>query len=430
MKKQLLLGFITSFTVFVCGCSSQNATAVSDANKLSTESETELMDAASEFAEPVTEFTGSETEITEVPAEPNSFGITIQEQQDSSSFSSEDNSQSLLDVSVSYPKITIANQESATEKINSAINAELNTFWTYQEENASYAKEEYNMSLDDSEYSFEPYTASLSYEMKRCDDKIISLVFTQDEYTGGAHGNHWSYGLTFDTASGEKLTLNTLSDNDSDFYHMLLDDLTRQVSLPAYKDYIFEDFSSDIESVLLQDSAAWYLDRSGMSFISNPYVLGPYAAGTFEFNIPYEQLSGLKKNYAYDGAYVRKLFPGISAQYDINGDQKPDDICYAINFTENMSDFALSLTVNGTDFSKVLKKLDFSYPSTKVYYLLDTDPQDDFVEIAISNEDYENMALTCTYLFRYERNQTLTYLGNMEGLYEEGQEISFPVPKS
>lgn len=112
---------------------------------------------------------------------------------------------------------------------------------------------------------------------------------------------------------------------------MLVKNLNDQAVLPAYENFVFSDFASDIESSLLKDSASWYFDRSGLSFISNPYVLGSYAAGTFEFNIPYDQLTGLKSAYAYKGPYICKLFPGISVSHDVNGNGSADEICYSLN---------------------------------------------------------------------------------------------------
>lgn len=355
----------------------------------------------------------------------NSYGIAVSDRSDSSDFYSEtDDSVCVLEASASYPYITIAGNSDVSDKINSAISAELDTFWTFEKENVTYADEDYKMSLNDAEYTFTPYSADFSYTLKRCDDRIISVVFNQYDYSGGAHGNSWSYGITFDAVSGNRLHLEGLSSDSSAFYQMLLSNLSTQASLPAYRNFVFEDFYADIENSLLKDSAAWYLDSSGLTFISNPYVLGSYAAGTFEFNIPYSDLDGLNKDYAYEGKYIRKLFPGISATCDLNGDQTPEELCYALS-QDQASQTQFSLIINDTDYTDALSDLHLTDPWTGAYYLMDIDPEDSYVEIGISNYNYENSSGTCTHFFRYSTDRRLIYLGKIPGIYQEGQQIRY-----
>lgn len=417
MKKRYLTG-ILALSIFLLGCSSNNfSSADTDAESIQTnDSET--------IAADIDETENDQTLSDAISATP--YGITITNLTESSSFkANEDSSVCVLEAAASYPEITIEGNPSAAEKINSAIASELDTFWNFEQENAGYAEEEYLMSVDDPDYSFAPYTADFSYETKRCDDKLLSIVFKQYDYSGGAHGNTWSYGITFDTVTGERLYLETISDDYTVFYQMLANNLNHQVTLPAYKDFVFSDFTSDVEDSLLKDSASWYFDRSGMSFISNPYVLGSYAAGTFEFNIPYKELEGLKDTYTYDGAYICKLFPGISILHDINGDGTDDEICYSLEVDEDFSNPDIVLTINGRDFSKNLEELHLTYPWTGAYYLMDVDSEDTYIEIAISNENYDNQKETCTHFFRYDTTGQLVYQGNIPGIFNEDMQVRY-----
>ncbi len=417
MKKQYFASFL-AFSIFLSGCGAQGSSSLTDASAQMAEdtSETLLTDTEAAVNDP----TASDTTVA------TPYGISITDFSESSSFTAaEDASACVLEASASYPEITIDKNSGASDKINSAISAELDTFWNFEKENVRYAEEEYRMTLDDPDYTFEPYTADFSYEIKRCDDKVLSIVFCQYDYTGGAHGNSWSYGLSFDTATGERLHLEALSDDNTAFHQMLLNELNTQAALPAYENFVFDDFTADIEDSLLKDSASWYFDRSGLSFISNPYVLGSYAAGTFEFNIPYERLKGLKETYTYEGAYICKLFPGISAQHDINGDKTTDEVCYSLIVDEDFSDPNIMLTINGNDFPKELEDLHLTYPWTGAYYLMDVDSEDDFIEIAISNENYENQKGTCTHFFRYDASDRLVYQGNIPGVFNEDMQVRY-----
>lgn len=390
-------------------------------------------DPASINASAAEKITPEETEEPETTAEletkdqprtiVNQHNISVTDLSSNGTYYANDGKTPVLEVDVAYPTISIPDREDVSEKINSAIKSEVETFWNFENQNASYAREDYEMAADDTNYSFEPYTGSFSYTVKRCDTQIISIVFSQYDYTGGAHGNPWQYGVTFDAATGNRLQLEGLSDDYTAFYDVLLTDLNHQAMLPAYQDYIFSDFATDVETALLKDSAAWYLDSSGITFISNPYVLGSYAAGTFEFNIPYSDLKGLKDAYSYRENYIRKLFPGISASYDINNDGAEEEVCYSVTKDEE-NDHILSLTVNDQDFSQELKKLHIAYPFTGAYYLVDIDPEDGYVEIAITDDNFDGNK-EFTHFFRYTKEKTISYLGNIPKIYHEGEIICY-----
>lgn len=416
MKKQYWAALL-ALSIFIYGCGSQKSSITADKDEtLLDTSETTINDT---FAPVKTENTSATVNVS---------GITITEFTESSSFpANEDDSVCLLTATATYPKITIADNADISDKINAAISTELDTFWDFEKENVSYAREEYLMSSEsaDSDNSFEPYTASFSYELKRCDKKIISIVFRQYDYSHGAHEDVWNYGVTFDASTGERLHLDALSNDNTTFHKMLLDNLNAQAALPAYEHYIFDDFATDLDASLLKDSASWYFDRSGLTFISNPYVLGPYAAGTFEFNIPYDKLSGLNDKYSYTGTYIRKIFPGISVKYDVNGNGTTDEICYSVTTDEDFSNAETMLTINGKDYSSQLKDLHLTYPWTGAYYLIDVDPEDGYVELAISNENFDNPKGTCTHFFRYNASNQLIYQGNVPGIYNENMQVRY-----
>lgn len=421
MKKQfltILLTFSLCSFAFLSGCTAQTPSGASDETTYTTE-ETD---------------TGSdESAFTPSGSSPFAsgcstlYGIEITEEKKSSSFTAKDHPDvTVLTANAVYPKFSIQDNPEATDLINSAVLSEFNTFWNFETENAVTAEEEYLMSSDTAETAAPvPYTADFSYELKRCDDKIISIVFTQSDYTGGAHGNVWSYGVSFHTATGERLYLESLSDDNGAFHKTISDFLSEQAALPVYQEqYLFEGAAADIESSLLNDSACWYFDRSGISFICNPYVLGPYAAGTFEFNVPYESLTGLKKAYGYEGNYIRKLLPGVSARRDINGDASVDEICYSIQ-PDDTSDGKPLLIINNVDLTAQLDKLSLSYLWTGAYYLIDIDPEDAYTEIAVSNENFDNETETRTHFFRYSSNGDFIYLGNTPGIFDENMQVRY-----
>ena len=379
-----------------------------------------------DICENVTEESISTEAEGSVSPDGNAYGITVTEQTDSSSyFATDDPSACVLTASAVYPYISITGKTDASQKINDAIRQELDTFLVFEKENAAYAEESRKFAIENEGKEPDPYTAEFTYQLKRCDDRIISVIFSQSDYTGGAHGNYWSYGITFDTATGMRLYLGSLCESSEAFLKMLSDELSAQAALPAYERYIDKNIAVDLEEAFLKNSTCWYLDRSGLSFISNPYVLGAYAAGTFEFNIPYKELNGLKEGYAYKGGYIRKIFPGISVQYDINSNGTTDEICYYVATDEDFSNPHPVLTVNGTDFSGEFDKLYMTGPLSDAYYLIDVDPDDPYIEIAVTNQNEKNPDGTCTHFFRYTSEKKLLYQGKVPGVFDESMQVRY-----
>lgn len=418
MKKALILPGIAILGILLSGCGTSASAGNADA-EVTTEDRSVSTEAASISTE--------SSETTEFPYEEvvkSLSGISIITKEEHQAFTADDNTTCILDAAASYPVVEIKDNPEAANLINEAIMAELDSFWKFENANVTYAKEDYNASTENEDNTFDPYTANFTYSLKRCDERIISFVISLYDYTGGAHGNPWSYGITFDVANGNRLRLAALSNSSTEFYNMVLENVKSQSALPAYTDYVFDDFAPEIENSLLKGSNVWYLDNSGITFISNPYVLGSYAAGTFEFNIAYEDMTDFKNEYLYQGNYVRKLFPGISASHDLNGDGTPEDICYtAPSYTGDESGSELALTINGSDFSKQIKSLHMKYPLTGAYYLTDIDPDDGYVEIAIMDDDYEKGS--CTHFFRYTIENTMVYIGNVKGLYTKGLDVRY-----
>lgn len=139
----------------------------------------------------------TQTTDTENATEQTPYGISITElTEDTTYYSKTDPSVQVLNGSASYPEISIADHADIEKKINDAIKSEVDTFWTFEEENSGYAD---SRIPDDAcimlILNFDQYSAEFSYETKRCDDTILSIVFKQYDYSyGAAHGNFWSYG--------------------------------------------------------------------------------------------------------------------------------------------------------------------------------------------------------------------------------------------
>ena len=137
------------------------------------------------------------------------------------------------------------------------------------------------------------YSATRDVRVERADDKLLNLVFEYYEFTGGAHGSYTDRASVFDTTSGETLTLDKLTDDYDALVSFLVDKMLEQTENDERiaPDYIAEADRPEAFRSLLGEGT-WYFDNEGLVIFSNPYEIGPYAAGIIDFHVPYAELAG------------------------------------------------------------------------------------------------------------------------------------------
>ncbi len=128
-------------------------------------------------------------------------------------------------------------------------------------------------------------------------------------YTGGAHGNSFSWTYVFDTA-GEKVELVNLFKKGVN-YESLLSTLSRKILLRDYVDISStcatekegnrtdEEYCFNVGTEPNANNFSRFLVyEEGLTLIFPPYQIAPYSAGSFEIIIPWEELEqDLNKDY-------------------------------------------------------------------------------------------------------------------------------------
>lgn len=161
----------------------------------------------------------------------------------------------------------------------------------------TYAEENYGMQLEmNLEYPTFELTSARHIAIPRNDGKVLTLLFNDNSYTGGVHGSYSTRGYSFDMASGEKLTLGSLSSDEAALRDFLTQEMARQAREDAYirdqiEGFVEEDTLEETLAALLR-SGSWYLDYEGMEIFSDLYEISSYAAGMVSFRIPNEKLLG------------------------------------------------------------------------------------------------------------------------------------------
>ncbi|SHH61552.1 inhibitor of cysteine peptidase [Sporobacter termitidis DSM 10068] len=118
---------------------------------------------------------------------------------------------------------------------------------------------------------------------------LLSVVLSDYQYTGGAHGSTIQTSYTFDLSTGQALKLSDLLDGRTD-YTAYIDTVIRKEidkrvaagDLSEFDLAPFKDIGAD---------PAFYLANSGVVFYFQQYEYFPYAAGIQEFNVSYSELN-------------------------------------------------------------------------------------------------------------------------------------------
>ena len=143
------------------------------------------------------------------------------------------------------------------------------------------------------------YSTDQSVKVCRADEKALSLRYNTYEFTGGAHGNYIDRAYTFDTETGERVTLEMLAENTDELKAFLKEQMVSLYEKDEggyYSERIPDSFLVDTSPAdaigALVREGSWSLTEKGIMFFSDIYELGPYAAGICEFEIPYSLLEG------------------------------------------------------------------------------------------------------------------------------------------
>ncbi|MDE6127794.1 MAG: DUF3298 and DUF4163 domain-containing protein [Lachnospiraceae bacterium] len=325
-----------------------------------------------------------------------------------------------------YPVVTMEGKESVAEKINAAIRVEVDTFLN-DTSIRDYAEEDYRIYLANqelsSEYGFFGYYHDFDMIVTRNDCNVVSFYITVSSYMGGAHGGYYGIGLNFNAQTGERIHFSELGENAEAFHADTLAYVKMLAATDAYQSIMWED-DSDLEQILYQHER-WYLSTSGLVFFSNPYELGGFYAGNIEFTVPYADLKemGFKEEYFYQENLTIKLQTEESCFFDLNGNGREEEIQFYIE-KPGSANTNLHFIIDGTDYGSEHTELsgqfsdhDYIFCWTQCF-LYDMDAGDDMTEIAFQMNCLsweEGTASPYTFLYRYEKEGSLTYLGKMEG---------------
>ncbi|MBQ7464720.1 MAG: DUF3298 and DUF4163 domain-containing protein, partial [Lachnospiraceae bacterium] len=137
------------------------------------------------------------------------------------------------------------------------------------------------------------YTYECDAIVTRGDEDVLSILFTYNTFSGGAHPSSWYDAKSFDAKTGEELNIVNVVNDAASLPKTLADKL-----LSEYDKEIF--FEEDVEKLINESyeenlNYTYTLDNAGICFYFSAYQLAPYAAGSQITMFPYSDYPDLVK---------------------------------------------------------------------------------------------------------------------------------------
>lgn len=292
MKRILALLLMAVFTFGLCGCEKISSI---DLPPLPTVTPEAAEPSAAPSAEPAAQ---TETE--------SAHGLIVSIKRTTrQAYDPQDGSKLILTFSYDTPTVYIESGETAAAAINEQTALMEDAFYTGNGYGTGYndmltmAEDNYNYVVNAGiEGGILELVNSRTVSVERMDDRVLTLLYNDYSFTGGAHGFYGDTGCSFDVETGRLLSLEDLSGDYDALAAFLTDYMVNTVEndpeLAQRIDLgLFEEGTSygDILAPLLRQGA-WYFDGQGLVIFSSLYEISSYAAGPIVFSIPYAQLQG------------------------------------------------------------------------------------------------------------------------------------------
>lgn len=125
------------------------------------------------------------------------------------------------------------------------------------------------------------YQAYVLYELKN-KEKVLSLLVSYYQFTGGAHGLTRIVAYNLDPVTGEVLTFQDILE----LYRLKLADIKHSITNELKKEPLLYFFDAE-EYIENKDEFNFYVEDNYMIIYFQQYEIAPYVAGIPEFKIPF-----------------------------------------------------------------------------------------------------------------------------------------------
>ena len=190
--------------------------------------------------------------------------------------------------------------------------------------------------LETDHENWAPYESTEMVSVRRADSRVVSLFFPYDAYYGGAHGVYGNTCATFDTVTGERITLSDVLKSTDDLNDIIkksieeqyADDMDSFVDLDESLSYYSPDGElADHSESMYPLGYVWALTQEGVEIYFSPYTLATYAMGEQTVVLKYDEYRDLiVEKYLPDNPNAGFIdhFGRFCGKYDVDGDGEID----------------------------------------------------------------------------------------------------------
>ena len=234
----------------------------------------------------------------------------------------------------SYPEIILSDDIARQyPKLKEELSSQ-NSFWKRFAEDAVSDLGGYVM--NDDKDSGSPYYYDNGVAVLMLDDRIFSAIEYIDEFSGGAHPNHWKESVNIDPVTGNHLEFkDVLKDPEyaskviKNVLYEAYPDMTEEFDL--FINYTEEegDVAGAFLTTIYNDTFTWALLPEGLNIFFSPYEVASYVAGDFEVLIPYDKYPELVQNAYipnnyFDSEKMVAYSDGLLKQLEVSIIEKTD----------------------------------------------------------------------------------------------------------
>lgn len=127
------------------------------------------------------------------------------------------------------------------------------------------------------------------YEVKRNGGGLVSLLFSDYLYSGGANGQIAKKGITFSSMTGQSYTLADLFRNNASYADSINREIEKQLKERGLEDKLLRNFTG------ITDAQTFYVTDSELVIVVQETDWFPHYMGAVEFPIPFSQLRSYLK---------------------------------------------------------------------------------------------------------------------------------------
>ena len=179
---------------------------------------------------------------------------------------------------------------------------------------------------------------------------MLSVVWGEYSYLGGAHGYGMAEATNFDVQTGRILTLDDIGDVKNDIKSGITNYL---ITVDYLNGGLFDDWETTVDTQIADNSLDWRFTYDGILVSFDQYEIAPYAAGPILVDIPYSQLSGFKAEYLPTGdVYCDTIgnedeYVDYSVKYDIDNDGQIESVSLESEYYSESSSSKFYLLIDG-----------------------------------------------------------------------------------